>query len=72
MDKLCFNQVDRVFIYFEALGTVRIHDTEMPSLIFSKSRAGHIGTLLKNLRSVQCEIAYSQVLIKLEKDAFVH
>jgi hypothetical protein len=53
--------VDEVFIYFEneiilsgleRLGTVPTHPSEMPLLIFSMSNAGHIDTLLKNLRII--------------------
>lgn len=79
---MCFKQVNGVFIYFEnektilagiqEFGTTSIHDTEIPSLIFSISSAGYIGTLFKQLRCVQCYTAYSQVLIAVEKDASVH
>lgn len=56
----------------QGFGTVPIHDTKVPFLIFSISRAGYIGTLFKKPRCVQCYIADSQVLIEVEKDASVH
>lgn len=56
----------------QGFGTVPIHDTKVPFLIFFLSSATYMGTLFKKLRCVQCYIANSQVLIGVEKDASAH